>query len=280
MMNSTTIPYNAQLKKLQLEAIPFNTISLKDIPAPFHKDYSGHADPAYRNCKTYDRFGFRDALLRELSTKFKDTVIKVMILTPRPNAISYDAFAFLADKQIVALHFNEDVDFRKSIGIIFEKNYERLKKDKEDGLFERQPELNPNPQFLLVLGKGQFSQSSVNSGMVLDQRPYENTGAYLYKNAPQRYNATKIAREKQNYLKKYIDTNGTNIDSKLLTELFYTYIKTRKLSLSPPANNQSVYQDFEQVAGFPFPKELKTFLGIHNGIPGSNFLTASEVLAE
>jgi hypothetical protein len=280
MATTTTIPYNDQLKKLQLDAVPLTTISLKNIPAPYYKDYPGQKDPAYHNYKTYDRFGFREVLLNELSKNLKDTVLKVMILSPRPDQASYVAFAYLINKQIAALHFNEDVNFRKWMAIIFEKNYQRLKKDKEDGLFERQPELNPNPQFMLVLSKGEFSQKWINSGMMIDERPYENTGAYLYTNAPQKYNEAKIAREKQNYLKKHIDTNGANLNGKELSELFSSYIKTRKLSPKPPVDNEAVYQDFEKIAGFPFPNELKILLRQHNGIPNNGFLNVDEILAE
>lgn len=51
-INLTTIPYDNQLKKVLLEAIAFNSLSLKHIPAPYDKDNSGQTDPAYRNYKT------------------------------------------------------------------------------------------------------------------------------------------------------------------------------------------------------------------------------------
>lgn len=279
-MDITTLPYNNDLRKVQLNAISFHTVSLKSIPEPYYKDYSDHTDPAYRNYKRYDRFGFRDVFLQVVSKALKDTVLKIMILTPQHVDSPYNAFVFLSNKQIAALHFNEDVNFRKWMDIIFEKNYERLKKDKEEGLFQRQPELNPNPQFMLVLGKGQFSQKWVNSGMMVDERPYENTGAYLYKNAPQRYNEAKIKREKQNYLKKYIDTRGATLDPMVISRNFNDYIKTRNLVPSTPINNEATYQEFEQATNFAFPKELKTVLNLHNGVPNTGFLTADEILTE
>ncbi|MFD0796030.1 SMI1/KNR4 family protein [Maribacter chungangensis] len=279
-MNITTLPYNNDLKKVQLDAISFQTVSLKSIPAPYYKDYSGHTEPAYKNYKNYDRFGFRDVFLEVVSKALKDTVLKIMVLTPKHFDSPYDAFAFLSNKQIAALHFNKDENFRKWMDIIFEKNYERLKKDKEEGLFQRQPELNPNPQFMLVLGQGEFSQKWVNSGMMVDERPYENTGAYLYKNAPQQYNKAKITREKQRYLKKYIDTSGAYQDPVVVTGHFNDFIKARKLVPNTPTNNKTTYKKFEQDTGFQFPKELKILLSGHNGVPTTGFLTADEILTE
>lgn len=279
-MTLTTIPYNNDLKKVKLEAISFNTVSLKNIPPPYYKDYSGHNDPAYQNYKTYDRFGFRDVLLQELSKILKDTVLKITILTPQHVESPYEAFAFLSNTQIAALHFNEDVNFRKWMEIIFEKNYAQLKKDKEEGLFERQPKLNPTPQFMLVLGKGQFSQKWVNSGMMVDERPYENTGAYLYKNAPQRYKEAKISREKKRYLQKHIDTSGAALDPIIVTKHFNNFIKAKKLVPNTPKNNEAAYQEFEKATGFAFPMELKVVFSIHNGVPNTGFLTADEILAE
>jgi len=53
---------------------------------------------------------------------------------------------------------------------------------------------------------------SVHAGMKFDEKPFENTGQYLHKSAPKQYNETKIAKEKQNYIKKYIDVSGSNLD--------------------------------------------------------------------
>ena len=279
-MNFISIPYNNELKKLEFEAITFNAVSLKDIPAPYFKDYSGHDDPAYSNYKTYDKFGFRDDLIRYLSASLNDTIIKIIILTPSSAKTSYDAYAYLANKKIVALQFQEDINFRKWMDIIFERNYERLKKDIEDGLFKRQPELNSNPQFMLVLAKGQFSQSSVNTGMMVDERPYENTGSFLHRKAPQQYNLAKINREKQNFIKKYINTNGSGLKTLAIGKTFNNYVRAKNYNPSPAIPNDSVYSEFKKIAGFPFPEELKTVLNYHNGVPDTGFLTADETLTE
>lgn len=103
-MNFILIPNNDELKKLKLEGITFNVVSLKDVPAPYVKNYSGHSDSAYRNYKTFDRFGFRDELLKNLSASLNDTVVKIILTPPSTNTF-YNAFAYLANKEIVGLQF-------------------------------------------------------------------------------------------------------------------------------------------------------------------------------
>ncbi len=279
-MNILSIPYNNELKKVQFETMSFNSISLHTIPAPYFKDYSNHGDPAYRNYKTYDKFGFRELLLNQLSTSLKDNVLKLLILTPPDNTSSYEAFAYLAGKEIVPVRFYENKTFRKWMDIIFERNFERLKKDKENRLFEQQPELNPNPQFILVLGKGQFSQTTVNSGMLIDERPYENTGAYLHKKSTTAIQRDENQKRKGQLYQKYINTTGSGLDTVRIGKAFENYILTKELSPIAPVDNEIRYLEFEKMAGYPFPPSLKAVLKHHNGIPGTGFLSAKEVLTE
>ena len=133
---------------------------------------------------------------------------------------------------------------------------------------------------MLTLGKGEFSQKWVNSGMLVDERPFENTGAYLYKKAPKQYNGAKIAKEKQNYLKKYIDISGAKLNLVELQELFNTFITTKNLSINPPENKEQIYKEFESLANYKFPDELKALLSKSNGIESKSFLTAEQILAE
>ena len=280
-MNIQSIPYNNQLKKVELSDIAFNTISLKEIPVPYFKDYSHHKNEKARNYKSYDTMGFKDVLLKHLSKNFGSTILKLIIITPKDEKPYYDAFAYLSDKRIIRMRIEDKGSYKLWMDIIFEDQYQKLEEYKSDGQFERQPELNPNPQFMLTLGKGQFSQKWVNSGMLIDEKPYENTGAYLYKNAPKQYNEAKIAKEKQNYIKKYIDTTrSSNIDKAHLKKLFDKFIRIKKLNPNPSENNEQVYEDFETSAGYAFPEELQLLFNLHNGIENTGFLTAEQILNE
>lgn len=279
-MDIKSIPYNNQLKKIALTEITFNTITLDQIPEPFYKDYSHHKSATANSHKSYDTMGFRDILLKQLSTNLEDTVLRLMVITPSEQELPYDAFAFLSNKNIVAFRLPSNANFKMWMDIIFERQYEQLEEYKTNGQFEKQPELNPNPKFMLTLGKGEFSQKWVNSGMLVDERPFENTGAYLYKKAPKQYNEAKIAKEKQNYLKKYIDTSGAKLNLVELQELFNTFITTKNLSINPPENKEQIYKEFESLANYKFPDELKALLSKSNGIESKSFLTAEQILAE
>ncbi len=280
-MNIQSIPYNNQLKKVELVDIIFNTIALKEIPEPYFKDNSNHKSTTARDYKSYDKMGFRDSLLNHLSEKFEHTVLKLIIITPKDENLYYDAFVYLSDKSIIGMHVKDEGNFKLWMDIIFKDQYQKLEKYKDNGQFERQPELNPKPQFMLTLGKGLFSQKWVNSGMLIDQKPYENTGAYLYKNAPKQYNEAKIAKEKQNYIKKYINTTRPSIvDKALLKKLFQEFIKAKNIKPNSSKNNEKVYEEFENSAGYAFPEELKLLLTLHNGIENTGFLTAEQILDE
>ncbi|WP_298778224.1 SMI1/KNR4 family protein [uncultured Polaribacter sp.] len=224
--------------------------------------------------------GFREIILENISNQLKNKVLKLFIITPKDTELPYDAFAYLTNKEIIALHFENKGNFKLWMDIIFKKQYQKLEKNSVNGQFEKQPELNQNPQFMLVLGKGEFSQKRVNSGMLIDEKPYKNTGAYLYKNAPKQYNQAKIAKEKQNYIKKYINTYVENLDTIQLQKLFNKFISTRKIKPNPPKNNQKIYNEFESLANYKFPEELRILLNNHNGIENTGFLTAEEILNE
>ncbi|WP_299009786.1 SMI1/KNR4 family protein [uncultured Tenacibaculum sp.] len=278
-MNTQFISYNNQLKKVKISDITFNFISIEETPEPYFKDYSHHQNETARNFKSYDTMGFRDILLEKLSNKLGATVLKLFIITPKEKESPYDSFAYLSNKKIIGLHFENKGNYKLWMGIIFKSQYQKLQEYKDKGQFERQPERNINPQFMLTLGKGLFSQKWVNSGMLIDEKPYENTGAYLYKNAPEQYNEAKIAREKQNFIKKYINTTGsTNNDDTKLKLLFEELIRTKKLNPTPPINNEQVYKEFESLAGYTFPKELKILLSYHDGIENIGFLSAEQIL--
>ncbi|MDW5290713.1 SMI1/KNR4 family protein [Formosa sp. PL04] len=279
-MGIKKIEYNNQLKKNNITDIPFNNILLQGIPEPYFQDYSHHKSETARSHKSYDTMGFRDVLLSQLSETLQSQVLKLILITPKEGKLSYDGYAYLSNKHIVAMHFEDSGHFKQWMDIIFKRQFEKLKEYKENGQFDSQPELNPNPQFMLILEKGQFSQKWVNSGMMIDERPYENTGIYLHKNAPKQYNETKISKEKQNYLKKHIDTNSENIDSVQLQKLFNEFINTKHFKPNPPRDNEKIYDEFESLANYKFPKALKIVLDTHNGIENTGFLSAEEILNE
>ncbi|WP_396634054.1 SMI1/KNR4 family protein [Maribacter sp. R86514] len=282
-MNTESIPYNNQLKKLNFQDIEFNRISFERIPELDFKDYSDHKRATSRNYKAYDKMGFRDILLERLSGELENKVLKLFIITPKSDRLPYDAFAYLSNKEIVAMHFENKGNFKLWMDFIFENQYQTLEEYKNNGQFERQPELNPNPQFMLTLGKGQFSQKWVNSGMLIDNKPYENMGVYLYKNAPKQYQEAKIAKEKQNYIKKYIRTELPQFDEERLFALWKQLVDVEVSKPIEISNYSKEYQEFKELTEFDFPENLKTFYQIPNArlnSNGFNLMTLNEIIEE
>ena len=258
--------YGNQLKNIDISDIEFNTLKLDEIPGSYNENF--------------DEFDFRDTLLSQVSVILEAPILKMLIITPKEVSKPYDAFAYLSNKSIVPLRFQNTGNFKQGMDIIFKSQHKNLEEDKKNGLFERQPELNQNPQFMLVIGKGQFSQKWVNSGMLIDERPYEKTGNYLYKNAPKQYNEAKIAAEKKKFINTYINTRGAHLDAENLKEEFKKYLAKHHLKPKPPVDNEAVYKEFESLAGYPFPVELKTLFKMHDGIDGTRFLNAQQVFTE
>lgn len=270
-MNILSLPYNNQLKQLQLADITFNSTTTADAPEPFY---------SYEGSNRFDKMAFRNILLEKLSSLFGSNVLKLMIFTPKDEQSPFDSFAFLASQQIVAMHIPDSGNFKLWMDDIFKRSYKDLEEDRADGIFERQPELNPNPQFLLELGRGNFSIKMANSGMLFDEKPYENTGAYLHKKAPAEYNQATLSNEKDQFIKPYTKPNREVVNTEALSQLFHQLVQAKNLMPNAPEGNQKVYDEFESLANYKFPEALKTLLKHHNGVKDTGFLDAQNVLAE
>lgn len=264
-----TLTYNNQLKKLQIQDISFNEIALSELSDP-------HITPDQRP----NTFDFRDELLDYLSRHCGSKVLRLIIISPSKNEEHYHSFIFLENKKIVPALIKESSNFNAWMDIALTRMRDRLAKNKADGLFERQPELNPSPQFGLFLGPGEFSRELINSGMFIDERPFDDTGEYLYERSPRLYNLASTTKEKNEYLKSYVDTSGTQYDPPTLTALFKKYIDVKGLTPQAPANNTTIYTEFSELAGYSIPAELQHLFTLHNGINNNGFLSAEKVLNE
>lgn len=267
-MNIHKIPFDGKLKKLQFDQITFYTVALKNLT---QQGDGSHAS---------GKLNFRDELLECLSDELGEEVLKLLIVSPAKSDAPFEAFAYMKDRHIVALHWANEGLVAKGMHLVLNRWNEGIEKSRKEGRFEQQPELNPNPQALIFFSKGLFSIQSANSGMRFDERPYEDTGKFLHKHAPDKYNEAKIAREKRNYLKKYINTAGSAVDAERLKDLFLQFIAKRALEINPPIDNETIYQEFEELSGFSFPEELKVLLAVHNGVCNTGFLDANHILKE
>ncbi|MCX2679077.1 SMI1/KNR4 family protein [Galbibacter sp. EGI 63066] len=283
-MNIEKLAYNKQLKKLELEDIPFNQLPLYNIPKPSYQNQPSYIVVRWKNNNSIDKHEFIDLLLKHLSKTLNDTVLKLIIITPRHIGSPYNAFAFLASKQIVALHFEDSEHFKQWMEIIFEK-FKGPQHDKVNGTLENQSE--PISQFMLNITGSGHSISPVKA-INDSEKPYKNTGKFIFKNVPQKYNEKEISDERQDFIKKYIDTSGAKLDLAEINSLFKTFIAIKGLKPTPPVDNEQTYQEFENTSGIPFPAELKALNDLHNGFEHDDevkqewfsFLSAEQVLKE
>ncbi|MCH7407895.1 SMI1/KNR4 family protein [Belliella sp. DSM 111904] len=233
-MSIFSIKYTSQIKLLQLADITFNSMTIADIPEHFYSN---------EGCDRFDKSAFRNILLEKLSLQFESNVLKLMIFTPKDQQSPSDSFAFLANQKIVAMHIPNSRNFKLWMDDIFKRSYKELEEDRADGIFERQPELNPNPQFLLELGRGNFSIKRANSGMLFDEKPYENTGAYLHKKAPAKYNQAALRNQKDQFIKPYTKPNREVVNAETLSLLFHQLVQAKNLLPNAPEGNQKLYDD-------------------------------------
>lgn len=283
-MNFQKLSYDNKLKALQYEDIPFNAIALSGLPEPFCKDYSNHSDPAYRNYKSWDTGGFQGIFIEQLGQLLSDDILKVKIITPKDPQSPYISFLYLKNKNIAGLHIENSGNFKAWMAIYFEKSYQGREKHKEDGLYTRQPELNPNAPFMLSFNNaGGHGLKSIHTGMRVDVKPFDDTGAYLHKNAPPQYNQEKIAREKQNYIKKYINTELPEHDQEKLLSLWQQLLPLDAFKCLEGIDFSSHYAEFKALSGFDFPVSIKTFYQVPNAgleLNGLKLLKPKEIIEE
>ncbi|WPR76543.1 SMI1/KNR4 family protein [Algoriphagus sp. NG3] len=261
-MHTTSIPYNNRLKQLQLADIPFNSITIDDVPEPFYK---------YEGAQWYDHKAFRNILLEKLTLQLHSNVTKLLVFTPKEGH-PYVAFAYLSKQEIVAMQLPNSGNFRKWMDNILEKQEDAF----SDSFFKSEPD--PNERYLIELGKGSFSVKS-GIGVLYDDKPGE-TGAYLHKKAPADYNKVALNNEKDQFIQNYAKANGEMVNTEALIQLIQELIKSKNLIPNPPENNEKVYSEFETLAKYKFPEALKTLLSLHNGIEKTGFLSAQKILAE
>ncbi len=114
--------------------------------------------------------------------------------------------------------------------------------------------------------------------------PYQNTGSWIVSGAPKDYFKEELTKEKEVYLKKYININSASFDKKALQKTFLELITKNKFQITPSSNNEQIYKKFETLTNYAFPEELKTIYEHSNGLQKfvnhTEFLSAQMVLQE
>lgn len=264
-MQNQLLSYASPLKKVTFDLLTFVTLS-SDAMIPIIYDRQIEPEP--------DPFIFRDKLLILLSEQIGVKVIKTLLwFTPKQPDFDLVGFAYLEDKTILPYQLTPSENLSKW--------YEHITQD--DG------ELC---DWLLDYSSSNLSMSGMShewegkSFTVKDNDIFQATGKYLFEHAPKIFNAKKIASEKKQYLKKYINTIATPFSDTELADVFKQVVQLKKIQTLPGLTTTHHFlHEFEELTSFEFPADLLQILILSNGtssdvIEHYHLLTAQQIIAE
>lgn len=273
-------PYNNPLKKLHLEDLAFQKTDVIISP-PEYKDFSNHPDPAYKNYKPINRELFVTSFLDFLSQFHHKKALKAMVIHDKEK-LEMDAFIYFETKEIICKHIPKHGNFMAWMNHFLEERHQSIEEDRKNGLFERQPELNPNPPIMAIFENTSVQFRSVHTGLLVDIKPYEKTGLFLHKNAPKKYKEKSENEKKVAFLKPYINFKRTYNLTKIEDYLF-DLIGVKVVENPKTINYEETYQKFEKEAGYAFPEELKVLPTIAEyvwEIPSCNVFNPKDIMEE
>lgn len=246
------LEYNNNLKKIQWNDIVFFPIESYAVSGKQLLEKPGNAEVLQ----------FRDNLIQVFSMQVEQKIERLFLVTPKEISGEYYGFLFLQNKQILPIKVIGSPLFYKWMEIVLRDDYE----DKD-------------MQSLLQFASNEYSIISIGGPIKINNRIFNETGKYLFDNAPKKYNEAKLAKEKANYMSKYYQPEG-DVDTTAIKTAFDQMMKQFNPAFAPPADNEEIYEEFEKTAGFAFPKALKELLKLHDGIEDIPFLIAEDILDE
>src|SRR5690606_30283939 len=205
---------------------------------------------------------FRDNLIQVFSMQVEQKVERLFLIAPKEISGIYYGFLFLQNKQILPIKIVGSPLFYKWMEIVLRDDYE-----------------DRDMQSLLQFASNEYSIISIGGSIKMNNRIFNETGKYLFDNAPKKYNEAKLAKEKANYMTKYYQPEG-DIDTAAIKNAFEQMMEQFNPAFAPPVDNKEIYEEFEQATGFAFPKALQELLKLHDGIEDIPFLTAENILEE
>lgn len=244
MKYETVLTYNSALKKVVFEELSFTKLSIQEIKG-IKLDKQLEPKP--------DTLWFRDMILEVLSSTVNIKVLKLnLFFTPNQPEFDLLGFLYLENKTILPIHLEMTPNLSEW------HHHLTTKRKKND-----QPK-----DWLLSYSANDCSMAGVShewegkNYTVKDQEIYLETGKYLFTHSPKKFNEKKIASEKRNYLKKYINTDGQGFDELALAAAFKSLLEDEEKTF---LIQEDFLNQFMTKTGFHFPKDLKTILTIANG---------------
>ncbi|EGV43169.1 SMI1 / KNR4 family protein [Bizionia argentinensis JUB59] len=242
--------YTDSLKDMKWDDFNFDIIEINTLPSIKYLD-------SYNNS-----FKFRDALLKAVEDFSKKKLLKLLVITPDEVTTSkFYGLAFLKSKEIVTVEIKNTPLLSAWFNIVDDQKKEAKKV----------------PSRIYSFGRNLFSSQPVSTIKHINFD--KETGAFLNKFIPNQFITEKLAKEKADYIAPFIQLNPKS-DFEDVKLSFEKLIIQKELKVIPPKNNDAIYAEFEQEAGFPFPIILKEFLMLHNGVENHAIMSAEKIFKE
>ncbi|MGO3707923.1 MAG: SMI1/KNR4 family protein [Mesonia hippocampi] len=244
------IKYTENLSEMKWDDFSFSPIQVNTLPPLKDPDH-------------YDNgFTFRDSLIEAIEKHSEKEVFKLLFISPdNINSTKFYVIAFLEGKLILTVEIENTS--------LFNTWFNTLNRDKDD--------TKKLTSKVYSFGKNLFSSQPISN--FKEAYLYKETGAFIADFIPNEFIAEKLAKEKADFLTDFIQLNA-KVDFTGVKQSFEALMAEKGLEIIPPKNNEAIYAEFEQEAGFPFPSIIKDFLTLHNGVKNAAIMGAEKILKE
>ena len=207
-------------------------------------------------------FTFCDALLDAFKVATNKEVIKLLFISPVDiyNSKFY-GIAYLESKEVFTAEIESTPLFKEWFTIIDERTRKK----------------ETNAAKVYFFGANSFSSQPISN--FKDNQVFEKSGLFISDHIPNAFIAEKLAKEKADFIAPYIQLEAKSNFQKVV-QLFVQLVHAKGLVIIPPKNNDAIYEEFEDEAGYPFPNIIKEFLTLHNGVQNSAIMGAEKILQE
>ncbi|WP_166111627.1 SMI1/KNR4 family protein [Pseudoalteromonas sp. Z9A5] len=238
------ITYTENLKENKWGDFHFDLIKINTLP----------------EFENLDNFGsmsiFREAIFKEIQNLTAKSTLKLLIITPDTTSEKAYGIAFLQDKEILTMEIEATP--------LFNQWFSSINKNAS------------TPKVYTFTSNSSSSRSLFNNEKELT---HKGMGEFICSQVPNSFIAEKLTKEKADFLTPFIQLNASD-NFELIEQYFKALVKQNNLNVIEPKNNDAIYAEFENEAGFAFPAILKLFLTLHNGVENTAFMSIQRILKE
>lgn len=238
------ITYSEDLKENKWDDFYFDLIQINTLPE-------------FENLDSFDAMDIiREAIFREVHNVTEENTLKLLIITSGTEPENIYGIAFLQGKEVLTVELEATP--------IFNQWFSSINDD------------TSTPKIYSFT-----SNSSSERPLFGNENDYifKETGKFICSQVPNSFITEKLTKEKTDFLTPFIELNACD-DFKLIEQHFKTLVKQNNLNVIEPKDNDTIYAEFENEAGFVFPAILKAFLTLHNGVENTAFMGAQCILKE